>query len=192
MNVTGTLRDAVRGPGAAWRLAGAALLATTIAAQHPHPLFNRVRMKDPLSIVPNWRFFAPHPAVHDSHLLYRTLSVEEETSEWIQLSLAPDRTLQHMVWFPDRRLGKAIFDVGDEILRNIGEGFPVVTRLPSYRTLGNYLRREIRETSDGTRVKGFQFAFARSTGYDMQEEAEMMFISPYTSMDPDTRPSQVS
>lgn len=190
MSVTATLRDAVRGPGAGWRLAGAALLATTVVAQHPHQLFNRVRTRDPLSVVPNWRFFAPHPAVHDSHLLYRTLSADEETSEWVQLSLTPDRTVQQMVWFPDRRLGKAVFDVGDEILRNIGEGFGVMTRLPSYRTLVAYLRREIREADDSARVKGFQFAFARSTGYDMSEEPEMMFISPYTPMDPDARPSR--
>ncbi|SCK35439.1 hypothetical protein H181DRAFT_02924 [Streptomyces sp. WMMB 714] len=184
MSLAATLRDAVRGPGAGWRLAGAALIATTVAAQHPHQLFNRIRTRDPLSVVPNWRFFAPHPAIHDSHLLYRTLSADDETSDWTQLSLTPDRTVQHAIWFPDRRLGKAIFDVGDEILRNLPEGFPVVTKLPSYRTLVNYLRREIRESAEGTRAKGFQFAFARSTGYDMSEEPEMMFISPYTPMDP--------
>ncbi len=137
-----------------------------------------------MSAVPNWRFFAPHPAVHDFHLLYRTLSADDETPEWTRLSLTPDRTVQHAIWFPGHRLGKAIFDVGDEILRHQSEGFAVLTKLPSYRILVDCLRREIRESAESPQPKGFRFAFARSTGYDMSEEPEMMFISPYTPMDP--------
>ncbi|MFC4493859.1 hypothetical protein ACFPA8_06890 [Streptomyces ovatisporus] len=189
MSITTTLRKAVQGPGAGWRLAGAAMLATTVIAQHPNKLFDRMRSRDALSVVPNWRFFAPNPGVHDSHLLYRTLSVDDETSEWIQLPLNPERTLLQAFWFPDRRLGKSIFDVGDELVRFLQEGFQMLTKLPSYRTLVGYLRREIRESGDGGRVKGFQFAFARSTGYDMSEEPEMMFISPYTPMDPVPSPA---
>lgn len=191
MSVTTTLKDAVQGRGAAWRLAGAAMIATTVLAQHPNPLFDRMRSRDPLSLVPNWRFFAPNPGVHDSHLLYRTLSVDEETSEWIQLPLHQERSARQMIWFPKRRLGKSIFDVGDELVRHLGEGFQVLTTLPSYNVLVGYLRREIRESQDAGRVKGFQFAFARSTGYDMSEEPEMMFISPYTPMEPETGAAKV-
>jgi hypothetical protein len=185
VSITTTLRNAVQGPGAGWRLAGAAMLATTVLSQHPNPLFDRMRSRDALSLVPNWRFFAPNPGIHDSHLLYRTLSAGDETSEWLQLPLHQKRTVWQAVWFPDRRLGKSIFDVGDELLRHLGEGLPVLTTLPSYRVLVGYLRREIRESQDAGSVKGFQFAFARSTGYDMSEEPEMMFISPYTPIDPE-------
>ncbi|MER8071650.1 hypothetical protein ABTZ59_25465 [Streptomyces sp. NPDC094034] len=189
MKIADTLRDALRGPGAGWRIAGAAVLTATVAAQHPNDLFDRIRTRDAVYLIPNWRFFAPNPAVHDSNLLYRTLSSDDDTSPWTEISLAPDRTVRHMIWFPDRRAGKAIFDAGDEILRYINRGFSVAQRLPSYRLLENYLRREIRESEGGHAIKGFQFAFARTAGYDTKEEAEMLFISPYTPMVPPTRPT---
>ncbi|MFI9581321.1 hypothetical protein ACIHCQ_05645 [Streptomyces sp. NPDC052236] len=181
MKAVDILRDAVRGPGAGWRIAGAAALTATVVAQHPSDLFDRVRRRDALHAIPNWRFFAPNPAVHDSNLLYRTLSRAGETSEWTELSLVPNRTVQHMVWFPDRRVGKAIFDIGDEILRFIDKGFETVQRLPSYRLLVNHLRREIRESGRND-AKGFQFAYVRTSGYDPGEETEMLFVSPYTPM----------
>ncbi|MER6914400.1 hypothetical protein ABT354_22245 [Streptomyces sp. NPDC000594] len=181
------LRDAVRGPGAGWRIAAAAALTVTVAAQHPGDLFGRIREKDPLALIPNWRFFAPNPSVHDSEFCYRTLSEQGETSPWTALSLVPERTLRHMVWFPDRRVGKAVFDVGSDIVRVIAQGFPAAERLPSYRLLVGFLRRRIHEAGGGTtgdRVKGFQFAYARTAGYDTSEEAEWLFISPYIPMDP--------
>ena len=58
MNITAHLREALTGPGAVTRLAGAALLVTTLAAQHPNPAFERAREKDLFSLVPNWKFFA--------------------------------------------------------------------------------------------------------------------------------------
>lgn len=61
MSVAAFLKEALTGPGAVTRLAGAALLVTTLAAQHPNPAFERAREKDLFSLVPNWKFFAPNP-----------------------------------------------------------------------------------------------------------------------------------
>ncbi|MGW1974339.1 hypothetical protein [Streptomyces sp. NPDC001889] len=187
MTVTGILKDAVRGPGAGWRVAGAAALALTAVSQHPDELFGRSRRKDHLGTIPNWRFFAPHPSVHDSELIHRTLSHTGETSAWSVVPPVRDRKARQVAWYPDRRVPKAVFDLGSDILRVVDKGFSTVRERPSYRVLVDFLRREIRESGGGEDVKGFQFALVSSAGYDLDEKAEWQFISPYTSALPRTR-----
>ncbi|MEU5977815.1 hypothetical protein [Streptomyces sp. NPDC047315] len=191
MTVTRLLKEAVRGPGAGWRIAGAAALSLTVAAQHPGDLFGRARRRDLLATIPNWRFFAPDPSVHDYELVYRTLSRQGETSGWKQVPLVRNRRAHQMLWYPERRAGKAVFDMGTELLRVIDRGLTTVKDQPSYRVLTNFLRREIqqgqRQGQDHDAVKGFQFALVRSAGHDLDERAEWQFISPYTSIAPVAR-----
>ncbi len=171
------------GPGSATRIAGTVMLAATIAGQHPSKIFNRLQLKDTMSVLPNWRFFAPTPAMHDYHLLYRTLSQEGETSRWKSVEVITGRKLTQIFWFPTRRPEKALFDVCSDILYFIDKGFPVVTRTPGYRVMLAYLRRRMRE--DGVDdAKGFQFTLVRAAGYDTGEKPETIFVSPLTPMKP--------
>jgi hypothetical protein len=173
------------GKGAAWRLAGAAMLVSTIATQHPNPMFNRLQLKDTFSVLPNWRFFAPTPAMHDYHFLFRTLGTDGTTSRWQGIDVIAGRKPWQIAWFPTRRPEKAIFDMCSEILHVIDKGFDVVTRTSAYRTLTEYLRATIDGQGDSARtVRGFQFALARATGYDKSHDPEMVFVSPYTPLDP--------
>ncbi|MFD8086123.1 hypothetical protein ACFV4F_31005 [Kitasatospora sp. NPDC059722] len=173
-----------KGKGAAWRIAGAAMLLGTLATQHPHPAFNRLQLKDTFSLLPNWRFFAPTPAMHDYHFLYRTLGADGTTSPWEGLDVIEGRKPWQIAWFPTRRPEKAVFDICSEILHVIDKGFAVVTRTSAYRTLTEYLRATIHERGDAADVRGFQFALARATGYDRTQDPEMVFVSPYTPLDP--------
>lgn len=176
-------RRLLTGPGSATRIAGTVLLAATIAGQHPSKIFNRLQLKDTMSVLPNWRFFAPTPAMHDYHLLYRTLSSDGETSRWKSVEVITGRKLTQIVWFPTRRPEKALFDVCSDILYFIDKGFPVVTRTPGYRVMLAYLRRRMREDGVGD-AEGFQFTLVRAAGYDTSEPPETIFVSPYTPMKP--------
>ncbi|MDT0382615.1 hypothetical protein RM572_28070 [Streptomyces sp. DSM 42041] len=171
------------GPGSTTRIAGAVLLAATLAAQHPNRAFNRMQRKDTFSLLPNWRFFAPTPAMHDYHLLYRTLGQDGESSRWKAVDIITGRKPHQIVWFPTRRPEKACFDVCGEILQLIDKGFPVVTQTPAYRVLAAYLRRRIRQDGAGD-ARGFQFTLVRASGYDTSEKPETIFVSPLTPMDP--------
>ncbi|MEV5883667.1 hypothetical protein AB0L74_13265 [Streptomyces sp. NPDC052020] len=178
-------RHLLTGEGAAWRLAGAAMLLGTLATQHPHPMFNRLQLKDTFSVLPNWRFFAPTPAMHDYHFVYRTLGADGTTSPWQGVDVIEGRKPWQIVWFPTRRPEKAVFDICSEILHVIDKGFAVVTRTSAYRTLTEHLRVTINSRGDAARtVKGFQFALVRATGYDKGPDPEMVFVSPYTPLDP--------
>jgi hypothetical protein len=176
------LSRAFTGPGGLTRAAGAALLLGTLSAQHPNPLFNRAQKMDIFSaLFPNWRFFAPTPAQHDYHILYRTLNHEGETSAWRMVEVIVGRKLTQIFWFPGRRPEKAVFDIVTELTTQLDKGFGGMKKLPSYRMLVRFLRQRIREDGAAEGVKGFQFTLVRATGYE-ETDPEVVFVSPYTPM----------
>ncbi|MFF6995483.1 hypothetical protein ACFY93_11045 [Streptomyces sp. NPDC008313] len=169
------------GPGSTVRILGAVMLACTVATQHPNPAFNRLQRKDTLSLLPNWRFFAPTPAMHDHHLLYRTLDESGETSVWRDIDVIAGRKMSQVVWFATRRQEKAVFDVCAEILRSLDKGFDYVVNLPAYRVLVGYIRQRMVVDGFGD-AEGFQFTLVRAAGYDDAEEPAALFISPYARL----------
>ncbi|ARF74359.1 hypothetical protein B7C62_20565 [Kitasatospora albolonga] len=178
-------RSLFTGPGATARVIGAAFVVGTIAAQHPNPVFNRLQAKDTFSVLPNWRFFAPSPAMHDYHFLYRTLDEENATSPWRTLDVIAGRKMSQIFWFPDRRPEKAVFDVCGEVLQVMDRGgFEAGLQSPPYRLITSHLRHLLRAEGQES-VKGFQFALARDAGYDTSVEPDMIFMSPYTPMNPE-------
>ncbi|WP_181446672.1 hypothetical protein [Streptomyces sp. NTH33] len=180
------LARALTGPGALTRVATAALLFGTLAAQHPNPGFHRVQRLDIFSaLFPNWRFFAPTPAQHDYHFFYRTLDHSGETSKWKLVDVISGRKFRQIVWFPGRRPEKAVFDICSELITALDKGFDAIVPLPAYRILANYLRHEIGQTPGSATIKGFQFTLTRATGYDNSNEPDIIFVSPYTPMSPE-------
>jgi hypothetical protein len=178
----GTLaRGLVTGPGSTIRIAGAVMLACTVATQHHNPAFNRRQRKDTLSLLPNWRFFAPTPATHDHHLLYRTLDQNGGTTAWRDIDVIAGRKLSQVFWFATRRQEKAVFDVCSEIIRSLDKGFEFVVNIPAYRILLGYIRQQIVADGFGD-AQGFQLTLIRAPGYDLTEEPAALFISPYAPM----------
>ncbi|MEH0432866.1 hypothetical protein QBB34_42360 [Streptomyces stelliscabiei] len=174
------------GEGAAWRIAGAAMLAVTVAGQHPFEQFSRFRAKDVLSLVPNWRFFAPNPCMHDSHFLYRTVDADGNASPWQDAFATETRKPQHIVWFPTRRADKGMVDACADILPTLEfGGFEGAARTPGYRLITENLRVLIRSRGPVPEgVRGFQFALAKDTGYDTRHRPSLLFVSPFVPLDP--------
>ncbi|MFI8304001.1 hypothetical protein ACIF80_11195 [Streptomyces sp. NPDC085927] len=183
MNPTALLKDTFTGPGSLARVVGAGMLVATVAAQHPHPAFDRIRSKDLFSFVPNWKFFAPNPATHDFHYVYRTLDHAGETSEWSEIDMIEPRRMSQAFWFATRRPEKSVFDLCTAILQQAAKtGTREVQKTPSYRVLAEFIRKTIRDRQGEADVKGFQFAVVRAAGHDTSEDPEPLFISPYTPM----------
>ncbi|RBM10750.1 hypothetical protein [Streptomyces sp. PT12] len=183
MKVTDFVKEAFTGPGGVTRAAGAALLVTTLAAQHPHPAFEGIREKDLFSLIPNWKFFAPNPATHDFHYLYRTLDEKRETSPWIELDLIQTRKPIQAIWFSSRRREKAVFDICSSMLKSIAKGEDP-TGSPPFRVLAEFIRKQIRDASNVTDVRGFQLAIVRAPGHDESEDPEVLYVSTYQPMIP--------
>lgn len=171
----GTVRDvAVAGALTGW------ILATGLS-QHPNRAFDRLRRYDRAGVLlPNWRFFAPEPAVHDFRILHRHLGADGSVSPWRETTTLHRRTARQMLWFPDRRRDKAISDICNEIVTQLGATEVDVTRLAAYRLLRDLVAAVLAaEPQPGGPPAGFQFLVARDAGYDESVEPEYLFASPY-------------
>lgn len=159
--------------------AAALMLLVTFFSQHPNRLFDRFRSADKAGFwLPNWRFFAPEPAQSDYHLLHRTLSIDRVESDWAETHETTSRKLIHLLWFPDRRTDKGIFDAIAELMGFIPFGEKVILSSPPYTALSAFVLRRIRDTTPGP-IAGYQFMLATSTGYDETTEPEEILTSPF-------------
>lgn len=162
-------------------------LVVTVLSQHPHRTFDRLRTYDKIGLlIPNWRFFAPEPAQHDYHLLYRTLSTTGQESPWKSASQINARTWGQVVWFPGRRQEKAVFDICNEIVGLVGKKDVKIVDTAGYGLLRDFVIRQIRENDDerNQALEGFQFLVVQYSGHDDSEDPKYAFISPLVPFEP--------
>lgn len=152
--------------------------AATVASQDPWRKFEKLRAMDKTSIIiPEWRFFAPRPGMHDNHLLVRDELPDGGFTPWKETCAVVERKWFHFLWYPGRRGEKVITDcVGElqtmqpHILAN-RDSLQVST---TYLTLLNYI---INQVPHHPETKGVQFMLANSAGYDKSEKPSILFTS---------------
>lgn len=158
-------------------------VAVTALSQHPNRTFDRFRRRDPLGVViPNWRFFAPDPAVHDFRVLHRWLCADGTQTAWREPTVIPGRTWRQAFWFPDRRADKALIDVCGELVTYLQMPGLDLTTTPAYRLLRSFTRSSVAAaTADDPAgpPRGFQFLVLRHTGHDEEPEPDYLFASRF-------------
>ena len=65
---------------------------------------------DVLTLLPEWRFFAPKPGRGDHALLYRDSPDGSTWGAWTEISVQASRRWHHFIWYPERRAKKALLD----------------------------------------------------------------------------------
>lgn len=89
----------------------------TILHHLPFRLFDEIRASDSLRLLPRWNFFAPEPGVSDFHLLFRDHLVDESVTPWQKFKIErTQRSLVSWLWQPNKRVPKAVFDLGTSLL----------------------------------------------------------------------------
>jgi hypothetical protein len=162
-------------------------LWATIASNNPASQeYDRLRRLMPHVgvILPNWRFFAPQPAQHDNHLVYRLRTDAGRQTDWRILTMLPTRRWWRLFVNPGRRRCKALSDAIRDISTKLAT-YPI-ERIPqerTYRLVQAFLANEIRSRYPGDeRPEGFQFAIVRYAGYDNTEDPEYLILSPYVAL----------
>jgi hypothetical protein len=154
-------------------------LAVTAAAQEPTRRYDaKIRRLDPLGLmIPDWRFFAPRPGMHDQHLLVRDELPNGDFTPWKETCQVEPRKWHHFFWYPGQRAEKVVVDAVSglitmqPILADRKEDVQV--SIP-YLTLLNYVTHQVPHHPETKRV---QFLIANSAGYDESEEPTMVFLS---------------
>ncbi len=162
----------------------AAWLWATIISNNPASKgFDRLRRRLPMAtiVVPNWRFFAPNPAQHDNHLVYRLQLADGEFTDWRLVDTQTRRRWWKVFVHPGRRRTKSIGDLITMLLGTMAS-YPMATIEASgaYRLLRGFIHREIhRRPEDDGEHRGFQFAIVRYSGYDDEPDIEYVFVSSF-------------
>lgn len=163
----------------------AAWFMATLLAQHPDRSYDKIRRIDRTGtgvLLPNWRFFAPNPAVEDQHFLYRLADAElEEHTEWRTVYDIEPRRMAHAFWFPGRRHEKAIFDVASTLLQNRASGMPTQeeSREGAIRLVNDFVRTRI-TPEEG--YPHFQVLLVRYAGYDHTEKPVYDMVLDYAEV----------
>lgn len=159
----------------------------TVFGQHPDRSYEKIRRLDRTGtgvIFPNWRFFAPNPAVEDQHFLYR-LATEDKSQHtpWREAYTIQPRKLVHAVWFPGRRVEKAIFDVASTLSFDGGSNTEMVQRAKdsARKLICEFIRHRL-EPEPGYPL--FQVMLVRYSGYDHSENPKYDLIFDYERVEP--------
>ncbi|WP_424216408.1 hypothetical protein ACN20G_30185 (plasmid) [Streptomyces sp. BI20] len=165
----------------------AAWFTASVLAQHPDRGFDKVRKADKTGTgiaIPNWRFFAPTPAVEDQHFLYRLATADKSShTEWRAVYEITPRRLAHAFWFPGRRIEKAVFDVASTLVHNPGAMTPLheEAKRSAYRLVNEFVRARL-EPTPGHPL--FQVMLVRYSGYDHSEDPQYDLVFDYEQVAP--------
>jgi hypothetical protein len=83
----------------------------SVAAQFEEGVHDRIPQLSGLGLLPRWAFFAPRPAMDDTHLLYRDRLCCGTFGEWACISTSESRRWFHAVWNPRKFHSKVIDDL---------------------------------------------------------------------------------
>lgn len=164
------------------------VLASALAAwvlisatnQHPNRAFDWARRFDKSGIgIPNWRFFAPNPAIHDNRVAHRALLTDGTTTEWTDTRVIPGRSPWNALWFPFRRRDKGITDMVGTITECLIERRRPVESTTAYRCLSGLVRAEVARQHPPDTIEGYQFVVGSDAGYDTAEKPEVLFASRF-------------
>jgi hypothetical protein len=135
-------------------------------------------------VIPDWRFFAPEPAVEDNVVVYRLKASTGEIGP-LQTVTLPSAGALRCVWNPEDRRHKALWDLTDGVQglakelngREPGSVVPdALTVTVPYLALLNTVSAELREAAPGL----IQFGIIQSAWPD---EEELVFLSRWHTLD---------
>ncbi|ASU80657.1 hypothetical protein CDG81_22995 [Actinopolyspora erythraea] len=151
----------------------------TLLCQLPHRSLDRLRALDRAGVwLPDWRFFAPEPARHDFRLAYRVVPPDGDASPWWSETGARRRVPAHLLWFPQRREDKALFDVCSELLEQRERSPERIPEFPAFRLLADRVCRSLLEEGRFTGDSiSFQFRVDQCPGYG-EGRRESRYLSP--------------
>ncbi|GHD98427.1 hypothetical protein [Streptomyces alanosinicus] len=139
------------------------------------------RRYDLLGLVPRYHFFAPLPGTHDYHLLVRTVSPGGEHGPWREVTPAFERRWWNVVWHPDRRHHKQLFDLAGALAKDdLTCSDPATLQSTSYLLLLRYATERARTSvggEAGDEEVRVQFVVAQTAGERASRSPEAVFLS---------------
>jgi hypothetical protein len=136
-------------------------------------IIDKLKNRDPFSLIPQWHFFAPHAAEHDFYILYRDADEQNRLSDWQEVKTLTERSWWTFLWNPHKRRNKAVFDVSTELLNHLGAKDEYIEYSVSYLALLLLASDEPRLSKKGKT----QFMLMKWKINLTDTESEMVYVS---------------
>jgi hypothetical protein len=160
---------------------GVWFLLTVVRQLRPRDSWVRMPVNE---VIPDWRFFAPEPAVEDNQVIYRFKSPRGEISA-VETVALPRAGALRCVWNPGDRRHKALWDLTDGVqamAKRLNGGEPgsdvsdaLMVTVP-YLGLLNVISTELRQAGPGL----VQFGIIQS---EWPDHEELVFLSRWHTLD---------
>lgn len=147
-------------------------LVLTVLVQVPR-INAFLRRWDLFCLLPEWRFFAPTPAQHNVHLLYRDEFPDGRLTEWTEAVVVRQRSGWACVFNTEKRGSKALIDAVGELCRHITLKAGLLETSIAYLTFLNYISRIPRIAMPSRS----QFMLMRTDHDGSREEDIVLFVS---------------
>jgi hypothetical protein len=141
-------------------------------------LRDHIRRRDVLTLIPEWKFFAPNPGQWDYHLVYRDQLPGGILTDWTEVAEVTPRAWWNAVWNPAKRGNKALADCVVVMAKHIVAEDGVIEASVPYLTLLNYISSLPRLG----RTEYTQFALIQFHARGSREEPELLFVSALHSL----------
>ncbi|WP_269855539.1 hypothetical protein [Streptomyces sp. RPT161] len=141
------------------------------------------RRLDLFGLVPRYHFFAPKPGTHDYHLLVRTVSPGGQRGAWREVTPVWRRRWWNVLWNPDRRHHKQLFDLATTLAEaDLTCSDPTTPQSTSYLLLLRYATEQARAAVSERAGDGevcVQFVLAQTAGEGAASSPEAVFLSKW-------------
>ena len=139
---------------------------------------NHIRRYDRLTLIPEWKFFAPNPGQWDYYLVYRDQLPDGNVTDWTEVAVDAPRAWWNVIWNPAKRGNKALTDCVVLLAKHLAAQDPAIEASVPYLTLLNHISSFPR--LGGTEYT--QFALIQFHARGSQEEPELLFSSALHSL----------
>jgi hypothetical protein len=136
----------------------------SLVCQGNHPTIKRIKSRDELGLIPNYKFFCPNPSRTDFHLYYRQSLTPDEFSDWQEIGIHRRSLAFAFLWNPGKR-DRKIFTSTIKAILNKYQRKPHKTKGPVYEF---FLRHVLNQAS----LKGKPVQFKITTRQDLSYHPE--------------------
>lgn len=155
-----------------------AWFSVSVVSQFCQRIGERFPRMTAMGLIPLWTFFAPHPSMHDMHLLYRDRMHDGTVRECGFVSTIEARKWHHAVWNPGKFQNKVFYDLVSSLERQVAEtnGDPRVVMLTTpYMVMVNLVMHMPRPADSASR----QFLVVRDKTFGPDREPEIVFLGEF-------------
>lgn len=160
-------------PAAAMAVLLTAWLLISAVRQLPLARVEQWGQHDQLALIPRWNFFAPRPATHDFHLLYRDTLAGGGVTAWQEVRVGGARSRWAVLWNPGKRERKALYDFSVNLLSIVLERPGAVQTSVPYLALLNH----VTELPRSTLSEATQFMLMAIYPAHTRKEPDVLFVS---------------